>query len=458
MTIAGQSFTVTQAGTSASTDTAPPTATLTAPTSGATVTGTISAAASATDNVGVTRVDFYRDGSTLVGTDSAAPYTVLDDTTKVANGTHTYCAKAYDAAGNSTVSAYSTVTVQNSVPPSSSWARSLGGPSTDSGRAVAVDSSGNIFVTGYFAGTASFGGTSLTSKGTYDMFLVKYSAAGVVQWAKSFGNAGSLEFPTLMAIDANNNIVVAGSFNGTCNVGTGGLTSAGGYDLFLAGYQADGTPRWSKRFGGVSDENPNGLAVNKTTGEIVLIGTFTGTADFSGGLGSPLSSYYGGQDSFLAKYGADGTWKWSKNYLNISTDLFTSVGVDGGGNIMLAGTTDAFINFGGQDVSVSGSAIATFLVKLNGTGTQIWAKSWNTPATPKVLVVDGSGNSFMTGTFGTSVNIGGSTLVSHGDLDIFLGKYDANGNHVWSESFGGPLRDVSSGLALDPAGNVVMLG
>lgn len=81
------------------TDTTPPTVSLTAPTNGSTVTGTVTVAANATDDTGVTKVEFY-DNSTLLNTSTTAPYTASWDTTKAPNGNHVLTAKAYDAAGN----------------------------------------------------------------------------------------------------------------------------------------------------------------------------------------------------------------------------------------------------------------------------------------------------------------------------------------------------------------------
>jgi poly(hydroxyalkanoate) depolymerase family esterase len=93
-------------------DTTPPTVSITAPAAGATVSGTISVAATASDNVGVTRVDVLVDG-TVAGSDTTAPYAVAVDTTRLASGSHTLTARAFDAANNAATSAAVTVTVGN---------------------------------------------------------------------------------------------------------------------------------------------------------------------------------------------------------------------------------------------------------------------------------------------------------------------------------------------------------
>ena len=97
-------------------DTQPPSVAITSPAGGATVSGTTSVAATASDNVGVTRVEFYLDG-TLQSTDSTAPYSWSWNTTASANGSHAVTAKAFDAASNSATSASVSVTVSNAAPP-----------------------------------------------------------------------------------------------------------------------------------------------------------------------------------------------------------------------------------------------------------------------------------------------------------------------------------------------------
>lgn len=110
----------------------PPIISITAPAAGATVSGTIVASANASDAQGIASVAWELDGSTSLGTDTAAPYTESIDTTKIANGSHTLTAIAKDVAGLTTASSGVAVTVNNTVtppPPSGSLASGLGTPS-----------------------------------------------------------------------------------------------------------------------------------------------------------------------------------------------------------------------------------------------------------------------------------------------------------------------------------------
>src|SRR6185369_343869 len=203
----------------ASVDTVPPTVSLTSPSGGSTVSGTITLGATSSDNVGVARVEFYRDGSTLVGTDTGAAYAVGFETSSLVSGSsHYFQAKAYDMAGNWTMSSANNVTVNNSST-AGPWAKGLGSTGADVGLGVAVDSSGNIISAGYFQGSVDFGGgVPLTSAGGVDLFIAKYTAAGVHVWSKRFGATGN-EMVSSIALDASGNIFLGGSFTGTGNFG-----------------------------------------------------------------------------------------------------------------------------------------------------------------------------------------------------------------------------------------------
>ena len=124
-------------------DTTPPTVTLTAPTNGSTMTGTVNTSANATDNVGVTRVDFFRDGVSA-GSDSTAPYTVQVSTTTIADGSHTFSARAYDSAGNIGNTSSVAVNVSNTAPSSSTGYPNASNTGVPPGTALSPLSNGDV--------------------------------------------------------------------------------------------------------------------------------------------------------------------------------------------------------------------------------------------------------------------------------------------------------------------------
>jgi hypothetical protein len=117
-------------------DTTPPTVSLTAPAAGATVSGTAATlSATASDNVAVAKVDFFVDGA-LVGTDTSSPYSISWNSTTVANGSHSFTARATDTAGNATTSAAVTATVSNTAGTCATTSQLLGNPGFETGTAA----------------------------------------------------------------------------------------------------------------------------------------------------------------------------------------------------------------------------------------------------------------------------------------------------------------------------------
>ncbi|MBI4705509.1 MAG: hypothetical protein HY744_30820 [Deltaproteobacteria bacterium] len=131
------------------------------------------------------------------------------------------------------------------VPPGAQlWSKAFGGASI--GYSVAVDGSGSALVTGSFDGTVDFGGGPLTSAGGYDIFVAKLDNAGGHLWSKSFGDASG-QGGWAIAADGSGNVLVTGGFAGAVDFGGGPLTSAGGGDIFVAKLDPSGNPVWQPR-------------------------------------------------------------------------------------------------------------------------------------------------------------------------------------------------------------------
>src|SRR5262249_36134175 len=131
------------------------------------------------------------------------------------------------------------------------WARDLASSSGNyvDGWGVTVDGAGNVYVNGWFTGTATIGTTSLTSAGGEDLYVAKLDSTGTALWAVDFGGSGTFEEPGGLAVDGAGNVYVTGLFEGTAAFGGVSLTSAGGDDVFVAKLTSAGTVAWAKRFG-----------------------------------------------------------------------------------------------------------------------------------------------------------------------------------------------------------------
>jgi FlgD Ig-like domain len=334
------------------------------------------------------------------------------------------------------------------------WSQRFGGTAGEVGYAIAVDGSGNVVVTGVFSGTVDFGGGSLTSGGIQDIFVAKYNASGVHQWSQRFGSTGSGASGFAIAVDGSGNVVVAGYFAGTVNFGGGNLVSAGNIDIFVAKYNASGVHQWSRRFGGASNDLSRAVAVDGS-GNVVVAGYFQGTVNFGG---SDLVSA-GVQDIFVAKYNASGVHQWSQRFGSTSGDEGMAVGVDGSGNVVVAGYFQGTVDFGGGNLNSAGIS-DIFVAKYNSSGVHQWSKRFGSFGTDVgyAIAVDGSGNVVVTGHFINAANFGGGSLVSAGAEDIFVAKYNASGVHQWSQRFGSTSLDQGHAVAVDASGNVVVTG
>jgi chitodextrinase len=443
----------------------PPTASLTTPTSGATLSGTATFAGSATDDIGVTKVEFWCDGSVLLGTATTAPYNAAVNTTTMANGTYSFTCKAYDTTGKSTISAPITATVNNVVQPTGAWAKRFGGADSDQGKAVTRDSSGNIVVVGTFRGTIDLGGGLLTSAGLSDMFITKYSASGAHLWSKRFGGASD-EQAWSVALDANGNVFVGGSFSGTTDLGGGPMSGAGGTDMFVAKYSATGTYQWAKRFGGADSDAVKSLAVD-TDGNVIVTGYFSGSPVNLGG-----NDLYGsgGFTVFLAKYsGGDGSHIWSKNFAG--GGYGDRVVIDANGEILTVGRFRGYIDcslgwvtFPLPPTTLIGIGDDDFyLAKFRADGTHVWSKAFGGANNDiaNYLAVDSAKNIYVFGAFTGSINLGAGpmTTVAISDADVFLAKFSTSGACLWSKSIAGPYgSDTAGGIAVDANGNVTISG
>ena len=173
------------------------------------------------------------------------------------------------------------------------WSHSYGADQTDEGKAIAVDRSGNVVVTGIRAGTGS-----ITGGAAGDMFVAKYAAAtGTQLWARAGGSGSYIDTGRSVTTDGSDNVIVTGSFQGTADFGGTSLTSAGGLDIFVAKYAATtGATQWLKSYGGILGDEGFGVATD-AAGNVIVTGYFSDAVDFGGGA---LTSA-GGFDAFVLK-------------------------------------------------------------------------------------------------------------------------------------------------------------
>jgi len=358
------------------------------------------------------------------------------------------------------------------------WVKGMGGSDNEQGNRVAVDGAGNVYVTGFFKGTADFdpgtGTANLTSAGNQDIFLAKYDAAGNYVWAKSMG--GLYDDQGLdIAVDGSGKVYVTGIFKGTADfdpgTGTANLSSvATSNDVFVSKYDTAGNYVWAKSVGGNGDDQGLGIAVDGS-GNVHVTGYFSSaTADFDPGTGVSNLSRVGTADIFVAKYDINGNYTWARNIGSSGNDNWgQAIGVDGSGNVYVTGYFFATVDFDpgtGTANLTSGGGCDVFLAKYDAGGNYVWAKQMGgSPSDYDAgygLAVDGSGNAYVTGIFTGTMDAdpgsGTANLTSGGNYDVFFAKYDAGGNYVYAKKVGGSNYDQSLDITADGSGNVYVTG
>ena len=346
----------------------------------------------------------------------------------------------------------------------SRWSRRFGDISDDRSQALAADALGHIVVAGHFDGTTDFGGGQVSSYvhpslgPTADVFVAEYSPSGSYMWSRVIG-AESAEEAKGVATDSTGNVLVTG-YQGSYGVDYGGGPQfvRAGNDIFIAKYSSAGSWVWSKTIGGYGYDQGSAVAADALGNAFVTgyIGVSTIGVDFGGGA---LFSA-GGSDAFLAKYSTTGVHLWSKRFGGAGNDNGLGVGTDAAGNVIVTGTFDGTVDFGGGGLTSAGLR-DIFVAKYSPLGLHLWSARFGGSGDDVVysLAVDPAGDLAVAGKFQGSVGFGGAVLTSAGGDDAFLVKLaGASGAHLWSKRFGAASGDIATSVAVDGSSNVVVAG
>lgn len=339
-----------------------------------------------------------------------------------------------------------------------------------SANAVTVDSAGNVIILGSFSSTLNLGDGLLTSAGNDDIFIAKFSNAGAIVWSKRFGGTG-VDNGYHVGTDAANNIALSGWFGfgfqsgREVDFGGGPLASAGNYDVFVVKLTAAGNHLWSRRCGGTQTDKPKGMAVD-SLGNVLYAGEFFGTADY----GSGNFTSAGSSDIVLAKYSSvNGARLWATPFGGVQPDSVAGVATDGSANVVMSGSFNSTINFGGATFQTIGTN-DFFLVKFGSAGNHIWSTRFRAGTTGidlvRAVAVDSQDNIIIAGGIISSMFLGGEFLTNPpgaGTVDTFIAKYAPGsqgvpGTHLWSKRYGGYETDQATALAANPSNEALMTG
>ena len=318
---------------------------------------------------------------------------------------------------------------------SGSWSTQLLGTSSDdSGAGVAVDSSGNVYVTGQTEGNLQGNSNS----GDDDIFLTKYNSSGSIQWTKLLGTSSS-DKGVNIAVASSSDVYIAGNTSGNL----GGNINAGSCDIFLTKYNSSGTNQWVKLLGTPQCDTVRDLALD-SSGNIYMVG------ETEGDLGTGNTNA-GIRDAWIAKYTSSGTNSWTKLLGSSSSDTADSIDIDSSNNIYVSGST--YGNLGGN---TNNGNYDIFLAKYNTSGDNQWTKllgtsSWDSGSG---VAIDSSGNIYLTGS--SAGDLGGNS--NSGNYDIILAKYNSSGTNQWTRLLGSSNHEEGKSIEIDSSNNLYISG
>lgn len=353
----------------------------------------------------------------------------------------------------------------------------IGGSQSDKGRAVAVDSGGNAYVTGEtFSDQTTFPvltGPGLTGNAGPDVFVTKVNPAGTGLVYSGFIAGASRDFATGIAVDSGGNAYVTGYTDSTQAsfpvVAGPDLTHNGGIDGFVAKVNPSGSGLiFAGYVGGVGDDYARAIAVDPSFNVYITGDTASTETSFPLVTGPDLTYNLGPTDAFVVKVNANGGGLGYSGYVGgPGSDAGYGIAVDSAGNAYVTGETNAtgFPVVGGPDASFNG-ATDTFVTKVNAAGSALVYSGFigGTGIDRGFgIAVDTAGNAYIAGetsSFQTSFPVvGGPKLVSNGLLDAFVARVNPAGSLlVYAGYIGGPGNDYGRAVALDSDGNAYFAG
>lgn len=262
-----------------------------------------------------------------------------------------------------------------------------------------------------------------------------------------------------------------GRFSGTAdfnlpNVGSVVYSSAGGNDIFISKRDPMGNEAMTLAFGGSGNDYATSCAITSTN-DLVVVGRFQGTINFSPGPGSTTLTAAGGDDVFILKLNNSGQVEWARSVGGTNEDIATDVAIDNLGNIIVAGY---FQGGGDYDPGPGTHTLLTngtrdiFALKLNSSGNFVWAKSAGSSTFDYCSSVstDSGNNVILAGRFANTVDFDpGSGVFNEtavGVNDIFVLKLNSAGDFSWVKTAGSSSINYANDITVDGNDNIISTG
>lgn len=379
---------------------------------------------------------------------------------------------------------------QRATPASSlGFAFALGGTAFDSTSSVAADSAGNVYVAGAFNGTIDLdpgpGVASLTSTGSADAYLAKYSPSGTFLWGGQLVDCGPYNGYKLgLTVGSGGDVYLTGRFSGTVDfdlgAGTSTLTSGSSSSAFVAKYTSGGTLTWARQLGGGTSSLLGATIAVDSSGNVYTAGVMSnGSADLDPGAGVyTLTNTTGNANTFISKLNASGNFVWAGMFANQPPNAAgvwpAAIAVDASQDVYITGIYVGTVDFdpGAGTAWKTTADVGTpygdgYVVKLDSTGSLSYFVSMGSSSgrdDGNGIAVDDVGNAYITGDFSGVMSIktpaGGvaGSLTSAGSYDAYVLKLDPSGTLGWASRFGSNSIDEGTWIAFNGSSSIYVTG
>lgn len=348
------------------------------------------------------------------------------------------------------------------------WHKRIGNTNAEKPTAIKIDANDNIYIAGTFGGTLDIDPSTSVSNinsNNGSGFVIKYNPSGGLLWGYAM-HAASANIE--LALDASANVYCYGSFDITRDLdptaGVSNFTANGATDAYVTKLTTNGAFVFCKQFGGSLTEPTANVDID-ALGNILLNGSFYGTADFDPSASTSNLTATVNSDGFVLKLNSIGDFVWVKQFTGVGYVDPTGIKTDAAGNIYSSGYFDGDCDFDPSASVVSYTATGgvpdIFLTKLDVNGNYVFSNIISSPnyEISENMAIDVSGNTYMTGRFVGTVDFdpssGVTNLINSGtNFDAFVVKYLANGTLAWANQIASPTKDLGICVSVDAANNV----
>lgn len=344
---------------------------------------------------------------------------------------------------------------------------------------IAIDSAGNLYVTGQYSDTTDFdptAGVTTMNGAAGDAFLAKLDSSLNLQWVNRFAGNGAIR-TNGVAVDADGNAYIAGWFSKTIDFlsgpGTKKKTAVGKQDGYVAKFDTNGNSKFISRFEGDSGLNKSRVVDidADSRGNLYLTGWFGGDVDFDPKSDVTMLSSEGGRDAFVTHLDRQGRLSWVRQIGGIDGDEGRAIAIDQATNDVYVGSThvgtvdfDPTTEIDNRTTSSTDrvNGHESFITRYDSSGTRVFTNQFsegNGDLGVTALAVDEEGDFYVTGGMSGQIDFDANTNVANFDAtagqDVFAAKYNSDGEFIWA-GLGDP--EYATGIAVAEGGAVHVVG